>query len=191
MNGDPMETRRVEELIPYDNNPRKNAEAVQAVVKSIKKHGQVKPIVISEMGSPFDTEVICCGHTTVAALKELGIETVGVIIKAFESEDAFVDLAIRDNRTSEIAEWDTGMLQALESEFDIDLQDMDFTIKADYEYEPEVEPDIEDRDVTDDEINRTQDRLDERYDGGGDQDLIEVTCPHCLEDFNLSKKDLS
>jgi len=43
-----VETRKLEDLIPYDRNPRSNDKAVEHVLESLKKHGQVAPIIIVE-----------------------------------------------------------------------------------------------------------------------------------------------
>ena len=64
--------RKIADLTPYDRNPRKNKEAVDRVLESLNRHGQVKPIVLSAKGKPFEQEVICAGHTTVEALKRFG-----------------------------------------------------------------------------------------------------------------------
>lgn len=121
-----MIVRNIETLTPYDKNPRKNNKAVDKVLESLKLHGQVKPIVISEKGKPFENEVICCGHTTLEALKKFGAKEVKCVVKAFDSEKDFVDYNIRDNKTGEFAEWDETILSGLSCEFDIDLNEMGF-----------------------------------------------------------------
>jgi site-specific DNA-methyltransferase (adenine-specific) len=121
-----MDTRKIKSLIPYDKNPRKNTKAVDEVLKSLQKHGQVKPIVLSAKGKPFTDEIICAGHTTVLALKKFGAKEVKVVVKEFDSESDFVDYNIRDNKSGEFAEWDETILAELNAEFDIELDDMGF-----------------------------------------------------------------
>ena len=53
----------VNELIPYENNPRMNDNAVKQVAESIKAYGFKVPIVIDGDG------VIVCGHTRLRAAK--------------------------------------------------------------------------------------------------------------------------
>ena len=120
------ETRALDELTPYDHNPRVNDKAVEHVAESIRKHGQVNPIIISKAGHPFGQEVICCGHTRLLALAKLGAKEARVVVHEFKDEAEFVDLNIRDNKTSEFAEWDDAILGQLSSQFDIDLNEMDF-----------------------------------------------------------------
>ena len=55
------------ELSPYENNPRVNDEAVDAVAASIKEFGFKVPIVIDAQG------VIVAGHTRYRAAKKLGL----------------------------------------------------------------------------------------------------------------------
>ena len=54
----------IDQLIPYENNPRKNDEAVPYVEESINQVGYITPIVIDE------NNVILAGHTRLKALKE-------------------------------------------------------------------------------------------------------------------------
>lgn len=121
-----LETRLISDLIPYDRNPRDNAEAVDHVLESLRLHGQVKPIVLSAVGHPFEQEIICCGHTTMQALKKFGATEAKVVVKSFDSESEFVDYNIRDNKTSEFAKWNESELVNLCSEFEIDLAGMGF-----------------------------------------------------------------
>lgn len=125
-----METRLLNELTPYDKNPRKNAKAVDYVLESLNRHGQVKAIVISAKGKPFAQEVVCCGHTTLLALKRYGAKEAKVIVKEFADEAQFVDYAIRDNKTSEHAEWDDALLAELAGQFEVDLGEMGFEMPS-------------------------------------------------------------
>lgn len=42
--------KNIDDLIPYENNPRKNDEAVQYVANSIKEFGFKVPVVIDNGG---------------------------------------------------------------------------------------------------------------------------------------------
>jgi len=126
-----IEKRLIDSLVPYDKNPRDNKGAVDKVLESLRRHGQVKPIVLSAVGKPFDQEVICAGHTTVQALKRFGTKEVSVVVKEFVDEAQFVDYNIRDNKTAEFAEWDDILLAELSASFDIDLGEMGFDSIAD------------------------------------------------------------
>ena len=61
--------KKISELIPYANNPRKNDNAVDAVMESIKQCGYISPIVIHEHNE------ILAGHTRYKALKKMKINT--------------------------------------------------------------------------------------------------------------------
>ena len=60
-------------LKPYENNPRKNDEAVAAVAESIRQFGFKVPIVVDK------NNVIIAGHTRWKAAGMLALETVPVI----------------------------------------------------------------------------------------------------------------
>lgn len=57
--------KAVEELTPYENNPRRNDEAVKYVAESIKLFGFKIPIIIDK------NNVIVAGHTRLNAAKKL------------------------------------------------------------------------------------------------------------------------
>jgi len=95
-------------LKPWEDNPRINDEAVNAVVKSIKSFGFNVPILCDQQFT------IIAGHTRWKAAKKIGMESVPVItLELSEAQrDAF---AIADNKTGEIAGWDyPGLRKILE-----------------------------------------------------------------------------
>lgn len=160
-----QETRLIQDLIPYDRNPRNNKLAVDHILESLKKHGQVKPIVISSIGKPFEQEIVCCGHTTLQALELFGAKEAKVIVHEFRDEAEFVDYNIRDNKTSEFADWDNMKLSELGTEFDIDLNEMGFDLE------------VPDFDSVSDEEQGQLDELDPKM----------IICPHCSKEFEQTK----
>ena len=57
---------KLSDIVPYENNPRRNDQAVDAVKESIKQCDYIAPIIIDE------DNVILAGHTRYKALKSLG-----------------------------------------------------------------------------------------------------------------------
>ena len=92
--------KKITELKPYENNPRINDHAVEAVANSIKEFGFKVPCVIDKNG------VIVAGHTRVKAAKKLGIKTVPCVIADDLTEEQVKAFRLADNKTAEIAEWD-------------------------------------------------------------------------------------
>ena len=97
---------QLEKLKPYENNPRKIAEAVPAVKTSIEKFGFKIPVVVDR------NNVIVAGHTRVAAAKELGMESVPAIVADDLTEEQIKVFRLVDNKTAELAEWDWNKLDA-------------------------------------------------------------------------------
>ena len=108
-----IEYRKTKDLIPYENNPRKNDEAVEKVAMSIKEYGFRQPIVIDEEG------VIITGHTRLKAAKVLGLDEVPVIVANDLTEEQVKAYRIADNKVSDFSIWDNKKL--LEELNDIDL----------------------------------------------------------------------
>lgn len=105
-----------DELKEYDNNPRINDNAVDAVANSIKEFGFKVPIVIDK------DNVIIAGHTRLKAAKMLGLENVPCIVADDLTPEQVKAFRIADNKTGEIAEWDLSLLEQELSE----LQNLDF-----------------------------------------------------------------
>ncbi len=99
-----VENWSIEKVIPYARNPRKNDEAVDAVVSSIKEFGFRQPIVVDREG------VIVCGHTRFKAARRLGLKEVPVHVAADLTPAQAKAYRIADNRIAEIAEWDEELL---------------------------------------------------------------------------------
>lgn len=73
--------KKVADIIPYENNPRHNENAVDYVANSIKKFGFKNPIIIDK------NNVIVAGHTRLKASEKLGLEEVPCIMADDLSED--------------------------------------------------------------------------------------------------------
>lgn len=105
-----------DKLIPYENNPRNNDGAVDAVAASIKEFGFKAPIIVDK------DMVVVAGHTRLKAAKKLGLEKVPCIIADDLTDEQIKAFRLADNKTAELAEWD---VEALALELD-DLDGMGF-----------------------------------------------------------------
>ena len=113
--------KKVNELIPYENNPRINDEAVEYVKNSIKEFGFKVPIVI------YKNNVIIAGHTRLKASLQLGLKEVPCIIADDLSEEQIKAFRLADNKVSEKSMWDFDKLdEELDSILDIDMSLFDF-----------------------------------------------------------------
>jgi len=113
----------IDEIQEYENNPRKNDEAVDVVAKSITAFGFKVPIVLDKKG------VIIAGHTRYKAAKSLGMKTVPCVIASDLSQVKAKAYRLADNRTAEIADWDTEKLHEELAELELaefDMSDFDF-----------------------------------------------------------------
>lgn len=130
------------ELKPYENNPRNNDEAVEPVANSIKEFGFKVPIVIDK------DKIIIAGHTRYKAAKKLGLDKVPCIIADDLNEEQIRAFRLADNKVSEIATWDYNSLNfELENIIDIDMTSFDFdmsgitdTFDTDFELPDEDKP---------------------------------------------------
>lgn len=108
----------VDEIIPYENNPRKNDDAVDAVAESIRQCEYISPIIVDE------NYVVLAGHTRLKALKKLGYESAPCVVKNGLAEEQKRKYRLLDNKTGELSTWEFDLLRTeLEG---LDFSDFDF-----------------------------------------------------------------
>lgn len=109
-------------------NPRKNDAAVDTVAKSIEKYGFKNPVIADS------SLVVYCGNTRLKAARKLGLPSIPVIIADDLTAKEIRELAIIDNKSSEIAEWDMDMLADELEDLDLGDFDLDFGIISPDDY---------------------------------------------------------
>lgn len=119
----------VDDLIPYENNPRKNDGAVDFVAKSIEEFGFKVPIVVDKHN------IVVAGHTRLKASKKLGLEKVPVIIADDLTDEQVKAFRLADNKVAEVAQWDEEALKVEMEQIAMDMQQFGF----DEELEEKVE----------------------------------------------------
>lgn len=104
MNKEQIVYKKVSELKLNPKNPRKNDSAVDTVAKSIEEFGFKNPLIIDE------NNIVWCGNTRLKASRKLGLKEVPCIVASDLTEEQIRKLALIDNKSSEIAEWDFDLL---------------------------------------------------------------------------------
>ena len=141
-------TLQIDEVIPYENNPRVNDSAVNDVVASIRQCGNVDPIEVDE------NNIILSGHTRLKALKALDYTEVQVLRITGLTDEQKRKYRILANKTAEKAEWDFEKLEleldgldfdGFDFGFDVDLPSLEEdgqkeVVEDDYDEEPPAEP---------------------------------------------------
>ena len=113
-----LEKLKLSEITPYENNPRKNDAAVNAVAESIRQCSYITPIIVDE------DHVIIAGHTRYKALMALGEPEAECLVCDGLTEEQKKKYRFLDNKTGEKAAWD---LMKLEVELEgLDLEGFDF-----------------------------------------------------------------
>ena len=116
-------TLPIDEVIPYENNPRVNDIAVNDVIASIRQCENIDPIEVDE------NNVILSGHTRLKALKALEYPEVQVLRITGLTDEQKRKYRILANKTAERAEWD---FEKLELELDgLDFDGFDFGFDVD------------------------------------------------------------
>ena len=112
----------IKDLVPYENNPRDNTEAVDYVAESISKFGFQVPIIVD------NKNVIVAGHTRLLAAKKLKLKKVPCIVADDLTEEQIKAFRIIDNKVAENARWDyTKLSQEMAELGDLDWQALGFS----------------------------------------------------------------
>jgi DNA modification methylase len=114
----------IKDLKSDHKNARKRTDrSAKLIAESLQRYGAARSIVIDE-----DNRILA-GNGTIEGAKAAGIKNIRVIetdgteIIAVKrtglSEDEKIGLALADNRTSDLSDWDKDMLQQLSAEHDL------------------------------------------------------------------------
>ena len=113
----------INELVMYENNPRKNDEAVKYVANSIKEFGFKVPIIVDK------DNVIVAGHTRLKAAKKLKIDKVPCIVADDLTDEQIKAFRLADNKVAEFAVWDDILLNIELADINsVDMEDFGFDI---------------------------------------------------------------
>lgn len=139
----------VDKLVPYENNPRNNTEAIQYVANSIKEFGFKVPLVIDS------DNVVICGHTRLLAAKQLGLKDVPCVIADDLTDEQIKAFRLANNKVSEIATWDlSALVDELKDINFIDMEDFGFLnadeLRTDFFDEEEAQQDKDDKPAQED-----------------------------------------
>ena len=154
--------KKISEIRPYDNNPRHNDAAIEAVANSIREFGWQQPIVIDHEG------VIVVGHTRYLAARYLGQSTVPckVIEQGALTDEQIKAYRLADNKTNELASWDiSALIEEIDSIPEVDMSLFGFEFKLNEHGETLDDADEDEDSATPDEPIRGGQALN-FYDGG-------------------------
>ena len=150
--------KSIDELTPYENNPRHNENAVAAVAASIKEFNFKVPLVIDTNG------VVVAGHTRLLAARQLGLSAVPCIVADDLTDEQIRAFRLADNKTAELAGWHFSKLEkelsSISDQFDMSVFGFDETEDID------IDGFFEDAEQKEKEPKT-------------------VTCPHCGEVFEI------
>jgi site-specific DNA-methyltransferase (adenine-specific) len=172
-----IETWKVANLLPDPQNARKHDQRnLDAIKTSLDKFGQRKPIVITPEG------VVLAGNGTLEAAKALGWSEITVALTPADWDYATAKAyALADNRSAELAEWDTSILASQLVELDAegwDISELGFDVP-----EPTEIPQEDDTPLTFDDGVEPTTKLGDLYQLG-DHRLL---CGNSADPLNLDK----
>lgn len=143
----------IDRLVPYAKNSRLHDEAqVAQIAASISEFGFTNPILVDS------SDGIVAGHGRLAAARELGLQTVPVVVLDHLSERQRRAYVIADNKLALNAAWDVdvlaGEIEALRDDgFDLDLvgfteAELEGLLKDGWESDIDAIDKIEEKDST-------------------------------------------
>lgn len=99
-----IEYLNLDEITPYEYNPRDNEKAIPAVASSIRAFGFLVPCVIDAQN------VLVAGHTRWAAARLIGMQEIPCLRAGYLTQDQINAFRLIDNKVAEQAAWDHDML---------------------------------------------------------------------------------
>lgn len=123
----------LEEIKPYEKNPRNNDNAVDAVAASIREFGFKVPIIIDK------DNIIVAGHTRYKAAKKLGLKTVPCIKADDLTDEQVKAFRLADNKVAEQADWDFELLNEELETITMDMDQFGFDLPEDDDEETQTE----------------------------------------------------
>ena len=128
----------LEEIKPYEKNPRNNDNAVDAVAASIREFGFKVPIIIDK------DNIIVAGHTRYKAAKKLGLKTVPCIKTDDLTDEQVKAFILADNKVAEQAEWDFDLLNEELETITMDMEQFGFDLPEEKTPTEIIEDDVPD-----------------------------------------------
>lgn len=137
--------KNINDIVPYEKNPRKNNASVPYVANSIKEFGFKVPIIIDSDG------IVVTGHTRLKAAKSLGMTEVPCVVADDLTPEQIKAFRLADNKVAELSMWDDDLLaDELSGIIDIDMSDFGLEL-------PEIELDDDELEYYGAERERTAD----------------------------------
>lgn len=94
----------LDEIKPYEKNPRFNDDAVDYVAASLEAYGWKQPIVVDK------NRVIIAGHTRWKAARQLGLKTAPVLVADDLTPEEVKAYRLADNKVADFSSWDNKLL---------------------------------------------------------------------------------
>ena len=112
-----VQQMKLADIHPYERNPRRNDDSVDAVANSIREFGFRAPIIVDR-----DMTIIA-GHTRYKAAKKLRLKTVPVIVASDLTPAQVEAYRIADNSAGSASEWDYDLLADILPSLEFDMAD--------------------------------------------------------------------
>jgi hypothetical protein len=178
-----VQTQKIDitKLIENEDNPRIiRHEKFMTLVQSIKDFPEMldaRPIVVNK------DMVILGGNMRYNACKEAGLTEVPITIVEYTPQQE-KEFMIKDNASA--GDWDYIELREKWNVDKVKVWGVDEWNTTATQFEPNVSPNTNHREITADDIEKTQDNLSSQYEGQS-AEKRNVVCPHCLEEFEIDK----
>ena len=160
---------KINELIPYENNPRNNEGAIEYVANSIRQFGFKVPIVVDK------DNVIVAGHTRWLAAQALEMDKVPVVVADDLTPEQVKAFRLADNKVAEKASWDfTKLADEIKGiDTDINLNELGF---GEFELDTLLNGADFDEEALDDLFVDAPEK---------EKEPKKIKCPHCGKEFEV------
>jgi hypothetical protein len=179
----------IDKLFPQANNARMHSPLqINQIAASISEWGWTVPVLIDVKGK------IIAGHGRILAAQQLGLTEAPVMVAEGWSDAKKRAYAIADNKLADNSDWDRGLLAiefaTLSEKFDLELTGFSAEdLKSlSLDFKPNEDPTFSNGgDVTGGDVTKAKGSLDDKFKNSGQQNLVDVMCPHCGKEFGINR----
>jgi len=182
-----VENIKTDIIKPYWRNARDNSKTIAALKQSITDFGFNQPLVLDKKFT------IIAGHARYTAMLELGAEEIPCIVVEMDPVKV-KQYRIADNKTHEMTSWVHDELLVELRELS-DWKDLDiFFPNVDVQSWLQESVGQAIKEVTDEDVRGQLEKNEKTFEESTDAvmaDQLEVICPHCAENFYVSRREVT
>ncbi len=173
-------TVKLEEIISNPDNPRvisnEDFSNLVASIEELPKMLEIRPIVVNE------AMMVVGGNQRLEAMRELGYKEATVFVAKGWTPEELEQYIIKDN--THFGSWAWSMLDSKDKD-KLQAWGVDVDEWEESDFKPNFNPQTGNDSISPEDVAKTNSNLNANFTGAGNQEMTDIVCPHCLENFKV------